>query len=143
MRSKLFDRDFRRSNGGSKKLDDYFIETTKTATLFQDNGRFTNEYLFGFFDLDATKLYEHNSAIQTVSIDNELRKMFTFSVLDETKATNGFFSAFQKLLSNNLLFSAAPSDFIKELAANEQLNTSLGKNKNLQISGKALSLIHI
>ena len=137
MRSKLFDRDFRRSNGGSKKLDDHFIETTKTATLFQDNGRFTNEYLFGFFDLDVTKLYERESAIQKVSVNGKSREMFTFSALNEKVATNGFLSAVQKLLSNSLLFSAAPSAFIKELAKNDQLNKNLGKNKDLEISGKA------
>ena len=54
MRTKLFDRDFRRANGGSKALDEHFIKKARTATLFQENGRFSNEYLFGFFDLDVT-----------------------------------------------------------------------------------------
>ena len=136
MRSKLFDRDYRRANGGSKGLDEFFIEKTKTSTLFQDNGRFTNEYLFGFFDLDVTKLYDRNTAIQTVNVNGKDREMFTFSSLDETKATNGFLSAIQKLLANSLLFSAAPSDRIKEIADDDRLNTNLGKDK-LSINGQA------
>ena len=136
MRSKLFDRDYRRASGGSKGLDEFFIEKTKTSTLFQDNGRFTNEYLFGFFDLDVTKLYDRATAIQTVNVKGKNREMFTFSSLDETKATNGFLSAIQKLLANSLLFSAAPSDRIKEIADNDRLNTNLGKD-NLSISDKA------
>ena len=137
MRTKLFDRDFRRTNGGSKDLDEYFIKKARTATLFQENGRFSNEYLFGFFDLDVTKLYERESAIQQATINGQIRQMFTFSALDSTVPTNGFLAAVQKLLTNNLLFSAAPSQFIKELAANEQLNQNLGPNKDLEISGKA------
>ena len=137
MRSKLFDRDYRRANGGSKALDDFFIEKTSAATSFQDTMQFTNEYLFNFFDLDSTKLYERKDAIQTVTINNQKREMFTFTSLDQTKPTNGFLAVLKKLLSNNLLFAAAPSDFIKDLAAKAKLHENLGPNKDLNITAKA------
>ena len=137
MRSKLFDRDYRRANGGSKALDDFFIEKTSAATSFQETMQFTNEYLFNFFDLDSTKLYERKDAIQAVTINNQKREMFTFTSLDQAKATNGFLAVLKKLLSNNLLFAAAPSDFIKDLTVKPELHENLGPNKNLNITAKA------
>ena len=132
MRSKMNDKDFRRNNGGSKELDSYFIDKTSATTRFQENDRFSNEYLFSFFDLDSTKLYEEKDAIQKVNINGKEREMFTFTSLKPKQAINGFLSVFENLLANNLLFIAAPSQYIKELAANDFLNKNLGE-KNLEI----------
>ena len=129
MRSKMNDKDFRRSNGGSKELDSYFIDKTSATTRFQENDRFSNEYLFSFFDLDSTKLYEEKDAIQKVNINGKEREMFTFTSLKPNQAINGFLSVFENLLANNLLFIAAPSQYIKELAANDFLNKNLGEKK--------------
>lgn len=129
MRSKMNDKDFRRSNGGSKDLDSYFIDKTSATTRFQENDRFSNEYLFSFFDLDSTKLYEEKDAIQKVKINGKEREMFTFTSLKPKQAINGFLSVFENLLANNLLFIAAPSQYIKELAANDFLNKNLGEKK--------------
>ena len=136
MRSKLTDKDYRRSNGGSQDLDSYFVDKTSTTTRFQENDRFSNEYLFNFFDLDSTKLYNESDAIQKVKINGQDKEMFTFSSLTPTKPINGFLSVFENLLANNLLFIAAPSQYIKELAANDNLNKNLG-DKNLEIKDKA------
>ena len=129
MRSKMNDKDFRRNNGGSKELDSYFIDKTSATTRFQENDRFSNEYLFSFFDLDSTKLYEEKDAIQKVNINGKEREMFTFTSLKPKQAINGFLSVFENLLANNLLFIAAPSQYIKELAANDFLNKNLGEKK--------------
>ena len=132
MRSKLTDKDYRRAEGGSKELDTLFVKKTSTIDRFKETDRFPNEYLFGFFDLDPTKLYTEKDAIQTRA---DGRQMFTFSSAAPSRAINGFLAVFEKFLSNSLLFLAAPSQYIDELAANDRLNQNL--EGGLEIRGKA------
>lgn len=132
MRTKLFDKNYRRENGGSKELDSYFITKANATQRFQEKDKYPNEYLYGFFDLDSSKLYKKETAIQKTFKDG--RDMFMFSSFDNVNRTTGFSSVVSKFLANNLQLSAAPSEYIKELANNESLNKI---NSNLEISGLA------
>lgn len=124
MRTKLFDRDFRRQNGGSKQLDQYFIKKTSATTRFNDNDRFPNEYLFSFFDIDSSKLYDEKTAITKTQNGIE---MLTFTAFDNVDRPTGFISILKKFLINSFTFSAAPSELIDELANDSKLNDNLIK----------------
>lgn len=131
MRSKLFDTDYRRANGGSKKLDEHFIKKTNAIQRFKETDRFPNEYLYEFFDLDSKKLHEENTAIEKTK---DGRDMLVFNSIESVEITSGFSFVFKKFLPNNLQLSAAPSQHIDELNKNEKLNTI---DSNLKIEGKA------
>lgn len=135
MRTKLYDRNFRRQNGGSKELDSYFIKKTKATTRFRENDRYPNEYLFDFFDIDSKKLYEEKTAItKTLKGDDAL--IFSVSVDRPT----GFISILKKFLVNSYTFSAAPSQYIDELSEDKRLNEDInigGDKKIDSIKGLA------
>lgn len=138
MRTKLFDIDYRLKNGGSEELDSYFIKRYNTITRFQKDGRFTNEYLYEFFDLDSTQNYKNRDSSGKLTRDSVIKKVksseprfkdreaYFFTSLENTKHTSGFISIINKFLTNNLQLSLAPSQYIKELAQNEELNTVNG-----------------
>lgn len=134
MRTKLFDRQYRRANGGTKELDQYFIKKTNATSRFNENDRFPNEYLFSFFDVDSQKLYEKATAITDVKVNGVTKKMLTLSTFDNVERPTGFLSIIKKFLVNSFTFSAAPSEYIDELAQNQSLNNI---SPNLRITGKA------
>lgn len=120
MRSRLYDKNFRRENGGHKELDNYFIKKSKTIFRFGEDHFSRNDSVFDFFDIDVNKLYSRETAIQK-TLDNS-KEFFAFTITDNVEITSGFISIFNKFLLNDLQFSAAPSEFIKELASSEKIN---------------------
>lgn len=145
MRTLLFDKNYRHSNGGSKELDNYFIEKTSTTRRFGETQKYPNEYLLDFFNINKDKLYSKDQAIQDVdypeyySPEKEKGKAFTisFNIFDgQIVNQNIIYSVneiIEKYLSNSLHFSLAPSKFITEKFNNDTNNkTSVG-----QITGNA------
>lgn len=145
MRTKLYDIDYRLSNGGSADLDTTFIKKNNATTRFQKNGHFTNEYLYEFFDLDSTQNYKYRDGDGKLKRDSVIKKVqskeekfkdreaYFFTSLEGKKRSSGFISIINKFLTNNLQLSLAPSQYIKEIAQNDDLNTVNG----LEIKGDA------
>lgn len=123
-RTWLYDHKYRRSNGGSKELDAYFIEKTSTNSRFGDSMDYPNEYLFDFFGVRKDWLYDEKRAIQNI-YDNATKElidesyMMTFNVFANDGTINKDFASsgldiIKKYLVDSLHFSLAPSEYIDE-----------------------------
>ena len=140
-RTWLYDKTYRRSHGGSKELDQYFIEKTQTIKIFGETQKYPNEYLFDFFGVNTEKLYDEKWAIQKVNVGTENEKdayTFSFNIFEKNGSINKnfLFSAtdiIKKYLSNSLHFSLAPSQYIDELAKIDSIN----KTPKGEIKGEA------
>ncbi len=133
MRTWLFDTKYRRSNGGSETLDQYFIELTSTTTRFTNEKEYPNDYLLGLFGVDAVSLRDESKTIKQVDIDGVSKQMFSVTSLSGAENPN-FSSLFKKSFLNSFLLSAAPSQFIDELVAKNQgtvYPTSLEKGEKI------------
>lgn len=146
-RTWLFDKEYRRSHGGSEELDKYFIEKTATTKIFGETQKFPNEYLFDFFGIDKEKMYDRQTAIKKVNINtnsNDNNKMvdafiFNFDIFNKDNSVNqessfSVWDIIKKYLSNSLTFSLAPSEYIDEMNQNNSINEI---NSNLKITGEA------
>ncbi|MDK2819724.1 MAG: hypothetical protein KFW07_02705, partial [Mycoplasmataceae bacterium] len=125
MRTKLFDTNFRRSNGGSKGLDSYFANISSTITRFGNEDKYPNEYLLGLFGMDSIALQDSEKTIQDIEFadsDGIITNKKAFTVHSIANESNPNFASFllKTFIDSNLL-AAAPSEFIDELVA---------KNKN-------------
>ncbi|MGL4343404.1 MAG: OppA family ABC transporter substrate-binding lipoprotein [Metamycoplasmataceae bacterium] len=134
MRTKLFDFNFRNNNGGSKELDKFFIDKSKTASRFSEKDRYPNEYLFEIFGLDAKALLDKTKSIRTIKINDEDKRVISFYGINNFNGSQGYSAVdwsklFDKMFFNSSLFLAAPSAYIdEELAKNDSKNnTSAGK----------------
>ncbi|MBD5423388.1 MAG: hypothetical protein HDR43_02745 [Mycoplasma sp.] len=141
-RTWLFDKNYRQSHGGSKELDGYFVSKTQTTKLFGETQKFPNEYLFDFFGIIKNNLYKKETAIQKVSKNgNEVDAfIFSFDIFDQngkpkTDVTFSVSDIIKKYLSNSLTFSLAPSQYIKEKHANNNIENNISGVGN--ISGEA------
>lgn len=137
MRTKLFDEKYRHENGGSRKIDDYFVDKTSTTKYFAANQKFPNEYLFDFLGIDKNKLYDRKTAIQDVYLNDKKSKAFTFNfnVWNQNNLNQNFSYSINeiidKYISNSLSLSLAPSQYIDELAKDNSINnTSAGQIKD-------------
>ncbi len=116
MRTWLFDTKYRRSNGGSETLDQYFIEMTSTTSRFTNEKEYPNDYLLGLFGIDALALRDESKTIQKVDIDGVSTDVFNVTALSG-ETSPSFKSLLDKAFLNSFLLSAAPSQFIDELVS--------------------------
>lgn len=137
MRTWLFDTKYRRSNGGSEKLDKYFINESGTATRFTDEKEYPNDYLLGLFGISSTSLRDESTAITTVEIDGISKQAFSINAIPT--ATKPNFSAFlDKALLNSFLLSPAPSEFIDKLAQeNQNVEYPVSETEKEKVTGEA------
>ena len=146
-RTQLFDKEYRRSHGGSAELDKYFIEKTATTKIFGETQKFPNEYLFDFFGIDKNKMYKKETAIEKVNINTKENGqpqevdafIFNFNIFNKDNSVNqdtsfSVLDIIKKYLSNSLTFSLAPSEYIDEMNQNNSINEI---NSNLKITGEA------
>ncbi len=134
MRTWLYDRVYRRDNGGSKLLDEYFINLTGALTRFGEEKEYPNDYLLGLFGINSEILKKENETIKDVTINGKPNKMFTISALENS--TPNFTSLLYKAVLDSYLFSAAPSQFIDELVQkNSGVEYPVSSTKKEKITG--------
>ncbi len=136
MRTWLFDTPYRRANGGSKLLDDYFVNLTSTVTRFGDEKKYPNDYLLGLFGINAEILKDEKETIKEVEIDGQTTTMFSISALKDD--TPNFTSLMDKAILNSYLLSAAPSEHIDELVKNSSgIEYPVSSTSKEKITGNA------
>ncbi|MDD1374123.1 hypothetical protein PT313_00730 [Metamycoplasma hyosynoviae] len=119
LRTVNINQEERIKNGTSEEIDKIMNEklVNKDTSIFTSNQAYSNEYLYGLFDVDSSKFYKEESFIQ--ALPNSTKQGVTFELTPGGKV--GSFEAFlQKCVIGNYDFLAAPSQFIEE--TNKDLN---------------------
>ncbi|MDQ0514290.1 hypothetical protein J2Z62_000728 [Mycoplasmoides fastidiosum] len=119
LRTALTDTTYRRSHGGSEKIDNQMINEVfknqlNSENRFSTSSLFTNEYLISLFDVDADKLKDKKHFLSKIT---DAQGVSQDAITFEAKSNNtqaNFENFTDKVLLNTAFFSAAPTEYIRD-----------------------------
>ncbi|MDD7897220.1 hypothetical protein PUW95_00480 [Metamycoplasma hyosynoviae] len=117
LRTANISRDTRFENGANEEIDKIMNEklANKDTSIFTANQAYSNEYLYGLFDIDSSKFYKEDQFLQ--ALPNSTKQGVTFELTQGGKV-GSFDSFLKKCIIGNYDFLAAPSQFIDETNKN-------------------------
>lgn len=127
-RTFLRDNKARHEAGGSKELDEMArnkykgLSPNPGSNPFDANGEYSNEYLLNIFNIDYKALKHKEKFLQKTSEENP-EQALTFMSAEGQK---GMYDFFRKVFLDTNIFTAAPTDYIKDNKATKDIAQTTG-----------------